>query len=74
MSVQSRLASMNSVPHFESALSRRDMLLRSGAGFGGLALTDLLSRDVGPSLQAADTRDESPAAPNWRRDSLMQRT
>ena len=59
----SRLASMNSVPHFEPALNRRDMLLRSGAGFGGLALADLLSRDVASSLHAAEGKAGSPAAP-----------
>ncbi|MGZ0174722.1 MAG: DUF1501 domain-containing protein, partial [Planctomycetales bacterium] len=59
----SRLASMNSVPHFEPTFSRRDMLLKSGAGFGGLALADLISREAGSSLLAADAKATSPAAP-----------
>ena len=45
-----------------SAFTRRDFLLRSGAGFGGLALLDLLK---GSSLQAAmaETRPANPLAP-----------
>jgi len=33
-------------PHHERPTSRRDFLARAGAGFGALALTDLLSRDL----------------------------
>jgi hypothetical protein len=34
------------VPHFESAVSRRDFLSRAGAGFGSLALMSLLAREA----------------------------
>jgi hypothetical protein len=34
------------MPHFESAVSRRDFLSRAGAGFGSLALMSLLEREV----------------------------
>ena len=45
----------------DSALNRRDFLLRSGAGFGALALIDLLN---GSSLQAVlAEKDLNPLAP-----------
>src|SRR5687768_12489825 len=43
------------MPHFESPTSRRDFLLRAGSGFGALALSSLLARD----LVAADTSTSS---------------
>lgn len=43
------------MPHFELLLTRRDMLLRGGAGFGALALSGLLSQEA-----AADTQPASP--------------
>jgi len=43
-----------------SALSRRDMLLQSGAGFGGLALSSLLGADL-----AADTGLDTLPGPHF---------
>ena len=48
------------VPHFEQPVSRRDMLCRSGAGFGSLALAGLLSDDA----QVAAAAKSAPAAPS----------
>ncbi|MFP6764840.1 MAG: DUF1501 domain-containing protein, partial [Planctomycetaceae bacterium] len=42
----SRLNRMYQVPHVEQPVSRRDMLCRSGAGFGSVALAGLLSDDA----------------------------
>jgi hypothetical protein len=55
---------MKPSPHDLPALNRRDFLFRSGAGFGGLALTDLLS---GHSLFAKDvkTSDWGKPAPHF---------
>jgi hypothetical protein len=48
------------MPHFERPTSRRDFLLRAGGGFGALALTSLLRRD----LAAAETPPSgNPIAP-----------
>jgi hypothetical protein len=47
--------------HTEQPTSRRDFLLRAGAGFGGLALTSLLAR-------AADRRDKPGGSSEDRRD------
>ena len=44
-------------PHLPRFPSRRDFLLRGGAGFGALALADLLHRD---GLLAADSLDPKP--------------
>ncbi len=40
-------------PHHPPALSRRDALVRGGAGFGGLALSALLARDAGAAPKPA---------------------
>jgi len=51
--------------HTDQPTSRRDFLLRAGAGFGGLALTALLARET----RAAETKDLSalnPLAPRPR--------
>src|SRR5262245_53730822 len=48
------------VPHY---LSRRDMLLRAGTGFGALALTSLLARD---GMAAAGLNPE-PRTPTSRK-------
>ena len=45
------------LPHHEPAQSRRDFLARAGAGFGSLALTDLLLKQ---DLQSAVTRPALP--------------
>ncbi len=47
-------------PHRETALTRRDMLLRSGGGFGALALASLLGR-TSPLMAAGG----SSSAPKW---------
>ena len=57
----SRLTQMFQVPHFERPVSRRDMLCRSGAGFGAVALAGLLAENADP-LQAAP-RTDSPVSP-----------
>lgn len=41
------------LPHFETLSSRRDFLLRGGAGFGALALTYLLQAERLPAAPAA---------------------
>src|SRR5438034_9547742 len=46
--------------HVESTASRRDFLLRAGAGFGALALTALLAEDSG-----AQTSPMAPKAPHF---------
>src|SRR5262245_37503490 len=48
--------------HEERRLSRRDLLLRSGMGFGALALADLLGS---PRLAAAATDPLAPRAPHF---------
>lgn len=45
------------MPHFEPLLTRREMLLRGGAGFGALALAGLLAGET-----RADTQPTSPLA------------
>lgn len=45
---------------FESIVNRRHFLQRAGAGFGGVALLDMLSRQ---GLLAADTDSGNPLAP-----------
>jgi hypothetical protein len=47
--------------HHNAWLSRREMLLRSGAGFGGLALASLLGDSLNPA-QAAATHTKLPPA------------
>ncbi|MEX2026021.1 MAG: DUF1501 domain-containing protein, partial [Pirellulaceae bacterium] len=49
------------MPHFDQPTSRRDFLTRAGGGFGALALSSLLRRD----LSAADTSADigNPIAP-----------
>src|SRR5262245_57118176 len=46
------------IPHMDIPLTRREMLLRSGAGFGALALAELLGDSrvlAGPTAGAAAT-------------------
>src|SRR5437667_8259253 len=62
----SNLTRLHGVPHHELCQSRRDFLLKAGAGFGGLALTHLLSQDAfaAGARPAADPRSAaSPLAP-----------
>ncbi len=51
------------IPHFERPVSRRDMLLRSGAGFGGIALAALLAESGRGDLWAAGNETESLLSP-----------
>jgi hypothetical protein len=62
------MVSHTQVPHRVVPLSRRDWLLQAGAGFGALALTDLLAHDAGAgpestisSPKVAVTRRAAPA-------------
>src|SRR4051794_30458710 len=50
------------MPHFESAQSRRDFLLRAGGGFGSLALWSLLSREA-KAVEPASSSTASESAP-----------
>jgi hypothetical protein len=43
------------MPHFEHPTSRRDFLLRAGGGFGALALTSLLRRDLAAAESATSS-------------------
>ncbi len=52
-------------PHRVTPMTRRDWLLHAGAGFGGLALGDLLARDLSAGTGATPTPGSSPAP--WRR-------
>ena len=55
--------------HIERPTSRRDFLARAGGGFGALALTDLLSRDVmaahGQATLASAISPLSPKKPHF---------
>jgi len=53
LTMESRLAQMSGVAHHEQSVSRRDMLLKSGTGFGALALAALLDRDGRSNLWSA---------------------
>jgi hypothetical protein len=50
---------MSGLPHIDQPVSRRDMLMRGGAGFGGLALASLLADEDRLELLGA----ESPTSP-----------
>src|SRR5579862_3908383 len=49
--------------HFQRALSRREFLLRAGAGFGSLALSFLLAQEAEADLKAGRTARLNPLAP-----------
>jgi Protein of unknown function (DUF1501) len=51
------------IPHRVTPLTRRDWLLQAGAGFGALALGDLLARDVAAGPESAS---HSPVSASWR--------
>jgi hypothetical protein len=57
-------------PHRLVPISRRDWLMDAGAGFGALALGDLLARD----LAAGADREPSPdrSSPPWRRPAMAR--
>ena len=57
-------------PHRVTPMTRRDWLLNAGAGFGGLALGDLLARDLSAGTEATPT-PASGAAP-WRRPATAR--
>jgi hypothetical protein len=62
-------------PHRLTPTSRRDWLFEAGAGFGALALGDLLARDVGagagPGLESDSASSVSASAP-WRRPATAK--
>src|SRR6266545_3132068 len=51
------------VPHYEPLFTRRDFLLRGGAGFGALALTYLLGQDAQAAGGAPRPGYVAPLAP-----------
>ncbi len=59
----SKLAQLHNTPHFESSLTRRDMLLKAGGGFGALALASLLNDSGRGDLWAAAHGAETEATP-----------
>ncbi len=58
------------IPHRVTPMTRRDWLLHAGAGFGALALGDMLARDLSAGTGADRTR-ETPTAP-WRRPATAR--
>ena len=57
---------MKQLPHRIVPLTRRDWLLGAGAGFGALALTDLLARDSAAGSGSPSPSTAGATAP-WRR-------
>jgi Protein of unknown function (DUF1501) len=58
---------MNSgIPHRVTPLNRRDWLLRAGAGFGALAVGDLLARDLEAGPESAY---RSQGSASWQRSA-----
>ncbi|MFO0954003.1 MAG: DUF1501 domain-containing protein [Isosphaeraceae bacterium] len=55
------------VPHHEPVLSRREALFRGGAGFGGLALIDLLTRGAAAGAGDSPANAAYPLAPRTPR-------
>ncbi len=51
--------------HFAQPASRREFLLRAGAGFGGLALAALLARDAKGSASGSAANPLAPRAPHF---------
>src|SRR5579859_254999 len=49
--------------HFQRALSRREFLLRAGAGFGSLALSFLLAQEAEADVKAGRGPRLNPLAP-----------
>ena len=58
-------------PHRVTPMTRRDWLLHAGAGFGALALGDLLARDLSAGRTRSDSDDRTPTAP-WRRPATAR--
>jgi hypothetical protein len=57
------------IPHRVLPLTRRDWLLEAGAGFGGLALLDLLSRDLKAEPESGPG---SPVSQSWLRPATAR--
>jgi hypothetical protein len=55
------------IPHMARPTSRREFLLRAGAGFGGLALAALMARDAAgsPATRCAAVNPLAPRAPHF---------
>ena len=53
------------MPHFERPTSRRDFLLRAGGGFGALALSSLLRRDLAAAETSASGNPIAPREPHF---------
>src|SRR6266436_10221957 len=54
------------IPHHELLYTRRDFLMRAGAGFGGLALTYLLAQESAQAATEAATGNPlSPRPPHF---------
>src|SRR5437868_6696400 len=58
-------------PHRVVPLTRRDWLLQAGAGFGALALTDLVAREVDAAPEST-TRAPAAAPAPWRRPATAR--
>ncbi len=54
---------MQHTSEFQSCLSRREMLVRSGMGFGALALQQLLASELPAQSPATSDFSVSPLAP-----------
>src|SRR5947207_5819215 len=53
------------IPHHELLYTRRDFLMRAGAGFGGLALSYLLAQENAHAAEAATGNPLSPRPPHF---------
>src|SRR5262245_53405272 len=53
------------IPHHELLYTRRDFLMRAGAGFGGLALTYLLAQENAQAATEATGDPLSPRSPHF---------
>src|SRR5262245_8737537 len=62
---------MKPLPHRVTPLTRRDWLLQAGAGFGGLALLDLLARDPDAAAEAT-ARTPAASLPSWHRPATAR--
>jgi hypothetical protein len=58
-------------PHRVTPMTRRDWLIGAGAGFGALALTDLLALDAAAGSEATSPSSEVATSP-WRRPATAR--
>lgn len=65
MSNRPQFLSAHGVPHFESAVSRRDFLSRAGAGFGSLALISLLEQEARGATGGHSHGETTARAPHF---------